>query len=372
MRCGCEGCAVVQCPAAQARKAFAAKARILVEAGADVNAVAVLKEKDPRNLNRSPRRMDNGMGEPVVFKAARWGDAGLVRYLISKGAKLEAGGEHAYEVVRSGNTELRVELFRGVLLEEARRRGVVRVVLMDSGEVLAETAPMGDEACPYTIFEAFGFTKRNAHLSSGEAKIWRAGREQAITVNLRELAAAADPAGDLALQWGDVVEFGEAKRDTDGGFSVEELDFLRSYLERKVAVRWINEAGEETVNGEIQFGLNGRTGIANSDLSKPSYFPGTFYHVHARTSGVGYLVPLLELGGQDDRGTFRPRNWRLARKGADGEVQTVEFDDSEKPSPWLKDGDEVVFSGRRTVRPTSVPSSRIPSPRRVTLPSKSR
>ena len=101
------------------------------------------------------------------------------------------------------------------------------------------------------------------------------------------------------MQWGDVVEFAEAERDIDGGFSVEELDFLRSHLERKVAVRWINEAGEETVKGEIQFGLDGRSGIANSDLVRPSYHPGKFYHVFPRNRQAHYLVPLLELGGND-------------------------------------------------------------------------
>lgn len=131
----------------------------------------------------------------------------------------------------------------------------------------------------------------------------------------------------------------------------------------------------------VTFSLNSRNRVSGSELYKPGYYPGRFYHLglwisqppHRPTAiGVAYLIPLLELGGRDAAGDFRPESCQLVRKGGDGEELKGEFSDFSKPSPWIEDGDEIVLRGRVSVQNRNPSRPPTPPRRRAVLPPSSR
>ncbi len=340
-------------------EAFEQTVRLLVEFGADVNAMAPVDD-DP-NVHRSstvsgPNVID-GKGEPVLFKAARRGLGELVRYLIAKGAKRQVGDQHVYEVARE-HPELRAELFRPIYLDEEKRAGVLRVALSDHAMVISEVLPLPgeDEACPYSLFEAFGFCSRERQLASVEARIWRSGRGEPLIANLRELADKADPEADIPLRWGDFVEFRMTTDEREAAFTAKGFDFLYEYLHRTVAIR-IEDGPLGDAELELEMSLNSHRKLDGGSQKVPGSLPGTYY-IRPSTLSIGYLVSLRDIGVKDKRGDrqYYPANRSIERAG-DGGAERSADGGAGRLSLWLKDGDRVVLRGGqplRTPRPSPV------------------
>lgn len=343
-----------------ALKIFTEKIRLLVEAGADVNAV-------------------DADGERTLSKAIRWGSVEGVRALLKKGASLEDEGVLAHTLAK--DPQLRGELFRAAFTQSDRRKNVLRVVLPERGDVLAVAGPVGKEACPHSLFEAFAFGCRRASLSAGEARIWRAGKEEPITVNIKEAAATADPASDVPLQWGDLVEFSEPADELDAGLTVEGFEFLYRHLKRKVTVIRTDSAGKELARQEVSLSQASGSPIGDGTLRRPAMSSRRELFLKPGASGTPFLVPLLNLGFVEEGKNRYPESWTLARGGSEkeGERRTVQFAGRAAPSPWLEDGDVVIMRGASSyiqpssrIRPPIPRSSRtVPqSSRKVRLPSR--
>ncbi|MGI9239459.1 MAG: ankyrin repeat domain-containing protein, partial [Verrucomicrobiales bacterium] len=211
--------------------------RLLVDAGADPDAT-------------------DQNGQTVLHKVALLGSEETVDYLLSEGASAIAGDQPAFEV-RNDTGSIRSKLFLAAQLQAADRATVIRVIAPGYAVPVAVINSYPGEGgelppCPHSLFEVFAFFT-NYLSSDGELRIWHAGEAVPQHVDLGGLLAAADPAGDVALRWGDVVEFANSEEDGQTPISDAARQMLEEHLARSIEFIWNDDSGDEVRRENVRF-----------------------------------------------------------------------------------------------------------------------
>jgi ankyrin repeat protein len=296
--------------------------RALVDAGADPNVL------DSNN-------------ETILRKAAKSNDLETVRYLLEKGAALEAAGKFAF-VEAPDKSTTKIELFLATYLQPERRHGTIRVVAPEMGRISDEVsafAPEGEKLpeCPYSILEAYAFSSET-DLSFGEVTIWREGKVEPLKVDLRKIIASGDPAQDLKLAWGDLIQFSVAKTREEAAVTKTGIKFLEDHLNR-----------------QVQFTLEGKTNqvhltlecvqLPDSDLWIVRRNPSQFNYIEGnlkfplRLMSVNALKLVQQFNVEQDL-------YYLEIQTVERGGRKIEIPDTGKSTLWLEP-DDIIFLQKR-------------------------
>ncbi len=345
--------------------------RLLVDAGADVNAV----DKDERT---------------ALFKAAHGHQKGIVDFLLDSGASALAGKEPAFKAITNTTSEeartLRADLFLRSQLEAEDRSDVLRLIIKGGSEPFANIRS-GSEAgaepppCLHTLFEVYAFFTVFVS-AEGPVKIWRQGAEEPMVVDLAKALDSTDPASDVPLAWGDVVEFHAASDHEEERTPISDAarEVLEKYLSRTVDFVWRDDAGEEIRRQKVTFFPNWKRAQHGR-----GWVPGAAnaYTIVEGGREVSVLPSFDRLAWKDEKGAdIHPARWVVTRKDAgtdDVRERTFSIDYSHRSEETgiPEDGDVIVLEGRGHVRnPSSRPKPASASPRTgrraVVLPPSSR
>ncbi len=213
--------------------------RLLADAGADLDAL-------------------DSEGRTALYKAATLERVESAELLLARGASAIAGVRPAYEALVNRRTpepsDLYLTLFRTAQTQAPDRARRLRCIGAEYGRPFvdydagsAEGPPL--PPCPYGLVEVFAFS--GVYVPQlGSVRIWRLDEEQPIEADLAERWRTGAPEGDVALQWGDVVEFLPAAAGPDP-VSDEVRKRLDALLTRTVNFQWRSAEGEESPEIEV-------------------------------------------------------------------------------------------------------------------------
>lgn len=310
---------VLPSPNARRRFTYGPVVRALVDAGADPNVL------DSNN-------------ETILRKVAKANDLETVRYLLKKGAAPQVAGKFAFSEAPDGSTT-KAELFLATYLQAERRRGKIRIVSAKRGdvhEVVGAFVPAGEKLskCPYSVLEAYA--NCHATFAFGEVTIWREGKVEPLKLNLRKIIASGDPAQDLELEWGDVIQFSTAKSEEELAVSETEKKFLDTHLKRGVNFNF--KGGIK----EVELVLNWKKRPDSEDWIRLSYAKKTTLKSEYKSL---VLVPLQLINfvfgdASMDRASMDGADHWIVRR-SDGRKLKVPLRGAIKL--WLEPGDTVAF-----------------------------
>lgn len=313
------------------RGLFGPMVRALVEAGAN-----------PDDL--SPN------SDTILRRAARDNDLETVRYLLKKGASLQLGDKFAFTEARNQSTT-KAELFLATYLQPKRRRGIIRVVSSKTGHIYNEVSainPDGEKLpeCPYSLLEAYAFAGEIFVL--GKATIWREGKAEPLTFDLRNIVASGDPARDVKLVWGDVVEF-ERTNTVRGGLADQaEKEFLTTYLNRQVTLAFEGETKKVRLElrWEKSSGSDQWMRIRNS-REQVKYTGDLRSSPFLSLKNLRFELP-IEAG---------PSGYILDIQAVERNGQRIKIPREEKLTPWIEPGDIIHLRNTGTeIRRRYVPN----------------
>jgi ankyrin repeat protein len=331
---------------------FAKVVRILVDAGADPNAMAP-------------------DGDSLLSKAAQREDKATVNYLLEKGASAAIGAKAAF--LHTDDGELKAMLFVHAQLEAPDRRKTIRLLQPLHTNVLGTIgAFVDDEAdtppCPHDLLELYGyFATRRTLVHS--FSLWRLSEQEPIQIGLAELLMN-DQGNGIELQWGDVIEFHPADDEIKAAVSEEARAFLERQLRRSVELVWQNEKGEELQRRKIDFypGRWKRIGGGSSWLPVSQNFSQP---LPEGVRELSMLPTLRQIYWEDDNERkVRAVKVQVMRNGRSFEVESMHS--TREPDVLPEDGDVIVFIGETEAPSVRRTGSSKTSPRRPPTPRSSR